>query len=127
MKVEQAADVPRVRGAARDQLRQLPVSSGEVDLVSLLLTELVTNALRHGLPPVTANLIVQGSQIRVEVCDSSDAAPTVLHTSPESTGGRGMKLVSSLATRWGWSEMLTGKCVWFELHLAVQQLARVPL
>lgn len=126
MNVVLAADVPRIRAAVHDQLRHLAVPAHHIDLTTLLLTEVVTNALRHGLPPITATVIVHQGQIRVEVCDSSDAPPVVLHTPPDSTGGRGMKLVSSLSSRWGWEELLSGKCVWFELLLLGQQRERVP-
>lgn len=126
MKVVDTADVPRVRTSAREQLRHFGLSRDDIDLVSLLLTELVTNALRHGLPPVIASISYRREMVRVEVCDSSDGEPLVLHTQPDSVGGRGMRLVSSLATKWGWSEMLSGKCVWFEVHPLEQQGVHAP-
>lgn len=126
MKVVHTADVPRVRAAVRDQLRHLEIGRSEIELVSLLLTELVSNAMRHGLPPVTARTSCRDGSIRVEVCDSNDARPEVLETTPEAIGGRGMKLVASLATAWGWEEILSGKCVWFEISLAGQRLERAP-
>ena len=92
----------------------------------LLVSELVTNAIRHGAPPVRLSLHWDRAAdrargrgaLRVEVSDSSPAAPTVAPASPDQPGGRGMLIVQQLAARWGSSVPASrlGKTVWFELR-----------
>lgn len=116
MRTVQAADVPRVRSAVSDQLRHLALSEAVIDVATLLLSELVTNAMRHGNLPITCSAILSGQRIRVEVCDASANPPVVVEAAPDAIGGRGMKLVAALADEWGWQRTDEGKCVWFELN-----------
>lgn len=120
MKPLRAADVPRVRSAVSDQLRHLALSNEVIDVATLLLSELVTNAMRHGSMPITCSTFLTGSRIRVEVCDVNTAPPVVIEAAPDALGGRGMKLVAGLAEEWGWYRTETGKCVWFELSTEVK-------
>ncbi|MGZ4592988.1 MAG: SpoIIE family protein phosphatase [Actinomycetes bacterium] len=81
----------------------------------LVVTELTTNALIHGAPPVivTAHLIADG--VRIEVGDSSHVAPIRAHAAVDGMTGRGIALVESLSRRWGVESRATGKVVWAEL------------
>lgn len=115
LKTDRPADVPRVRSAIGDQLRHLDIPVDTIDTATLLLSELVTNAIRHGSLPITCSMSYSHGQLRVEVCDASADAPVVVEAPVDSIGGRGMKLVSVLAHSWGWQVLTTGKCVWFEL------------
>lgn len=83
----------------------------------LLVSELATNAIRHGSPPVRLSLRLHGDRLRVEVTDSSPALPELGHPGPDQTGGRGLQIVQQLAARWGSSASRRplGKTVWFEL------------
>ena len=83
----------------------------------LLVSELATNAIRHGSPPVRLVLRMNGDRLRVEVTDSSPVLPEVNDASPDQTSGRGLHIVQQLAARWGSSVSRTklGKTVWFEL------------
>lgn len=126
MRAVHTADVPRIRAAVRSQLQRLAIAHTDIDLVTLLLTELMGNAMRHGLVPVICQINVKSLQIRVEVCDHSSDAPVVVESPPDAVGGRGMKLVSSLATQWGWHATDVGKCVWFEIATCEQQCEPVP-
>ena len=89
----------------------------DVDDAALLVTELASNALRHGGPGV--DLWVRqlpGGGLRVEVVDGhATALPVLRAAGPEAEGGRGLLLVSVLARAWGTERLSAGKCVWFEL------------
>ncbi|MBB5915184.1 two-component sensor histidine kinase [Nocardia transvalensis] len=76
--------------------------------------ELVTNALRHGLPPRTcAVTLSHGPRLRVEVSDTSPEAPRF--RAPDDTGGLGLVLVDQMSTAWGIDRHPGGKTVWAEL------------
>jgi anti-sigma regulatory factor (Ser/Thr protein kinase) len=83
----------------------------------LLVSELATNAIRHGSPPVRLSLRLERDRLRVEVTDSSPALPELSHPSPDQVGGRGLQIVQQLAATWGASSSprRLGKTVWFEL------------
>jgi serine/threonine-protein kinase RsbW len=83
----------------------------------LLVSELATNAIRHGRPPVRMSLRWERNRLRVEVTDSSPALPQLSRTGPDQIGGRGLQIVQLLAARWGasTSSRRLGKTVWFEL------------
>ena len=82
----------------------------------LLLSELVTNVVRHVSPTTTftIELILSGLKLRVSVVDGSPTPPVLRDRTAQ--GGHGMWLVSTIADRWGSSgKRAGGKQVWFEL------------
>ena len=83
----------------------------------LLVSELATNAIRHGTPPVRLSLHLERDRLRVEVTDSSPTLPHVDSPGPDQLGGRGLQIVQQLAATWGASSSprKLGKTVWFEL------------
>jgi anti-sigma regulatory factor (Ser/Thr protein kinase) len=83
----------------------------------LLVSELATNAIRHGSPPVRLSLRLDRDRLRVEVTDSSPALPELSRPDPNQIGGRGLQIVQLLSARWGASASprRLGKTVWFEL------------
>jgi anti-sigma regulatory factor (Ser/Thr protein kinase) len=83
----------------------------------LLVSELATNAIRHGTPPVRLSLRLERDRLRVEVTDSSPTLPELGQPGPGQVGGRGLQIVQKLASRWGASSLprRLGKTVWFEL------------
>ena len=83
----------------------------------LLVSELATNAIRHGTPPVRLSLRLDSDKLRVEVTDSSPTLPELGTPGSDQTSGRGLQIVQQLAARWGSSASRTrlGKTVWFEL------------
>ena len=83
----------------------------------LLVSELATNAIRHGTPPVRLSLLLYRDRLRVEVTDSSPALPELGHPGPDQISGRGLQIVQQLAATWGASSSprKLGKTVWFEL------------
>ena len=94
---------------------QINGETGEVTV--LLVSELVTNAMRHGGEPIRLVAHTTQSGLRVEVYDgNSDAFPAIRDIRPDAPGGRGLRLVDALADRWGTTEVAgDGKCVWFEI------------
>ncbi|MBN9102877.1 MULTISPECIES: ATP-binding protein [unclassified Pseudonocardia] len=83
---------------------------------TLLLSELVTNVIRHveGPANLTLRIDLAGPDLRVCVADSSRSRPTPT-AGAGSGGGYGLSLVSALARRWGTEDHPDGKQVWFEL------------
>lgn len=88
-----------------------------VDTATLLVTELVTNAVRHAQPPIALRITrPQHGLLHVAVADHGLHPPKPdLHPDTTTPGGRGLFLVDSLATRWGHRFDGQGKTVWFEL------------
>jgi hypothetical protein len=84
----------------------------------LLTSELVTNAVTHtdGGSELHASYDPMGGRVRVEVADTSSIVPTIRKTDGSSSlGGRGLRVIDTVATRWGTILLPTGKSVWFEL------------
>lgn len=93
--------------------------AGFLDLVLLLTSELVTNAVIHGRRPVELRLIDDGNQIKIEISDGNpDPLPAEAGWPPVTQqSGRGLLIVDNLADQWGCRSRRTppGKTVWFEL------------
>ena len=87
----------------------------QLDVVSLLVSELVTNAVVHARSDVEVGVQLTHDGIRIDVMDTSVAAPVARRAEPYDTSGRGLELVNSLATRWGVDRGPNGKSVWFEV------------
>ncbi len=86
------------------------------DVTELLVSELVTNALRHAGPPRQLRLFRDRS-LTVEVADAAHQVPLLRPIDEGVESGRGMRLVNELAHRWGSRATRHGKVVWFELEL----------
>ncbi|WP_441250426.1 SpoIIE family protein phosphatase [Kitasatospora sp. McL0602] len=87
-----------------------------VDTTELLVSELVTNALRHGHGEIRLRLLRDRTMV-CEVWDDGYAQPRQRRAQETDEGGRGLQLVSLLAERWGSRRTPNGKIVWFELTL----------
>lgn len=90
------------------------------DTAELLVSELVTNALRHARGPVRLNLSVCEGRLRCEVEDTNDAGPVRRTVPLDAEGGRGIELLDMLSEAWGSFRTATGKTTWFELAVPVQ-------
>lgn len=84
--------------------------------VELVVSELVTNAIRYGQPPVQLRLIRDTSLI-CEVSDGSSTAPHLRRARTYDEGGRGLLLVAQLTQRWGTRHRADGKTIWAELDI----------
>ncbi|WP_326573785.1 SpoIIE family protein phosphatase [Streptomyces sp. NBC_00481] len=89
----------------------------EVSFVTeLVVSELVTNAIRYGGSPIQLRLIRETTLI-CEVSDSSGTAPHMRRARAFDEGGRGLLLVAQLTQRWGTRHTRTGKTIWAEQAL----------
>ncbi|MFE0249076.1 SpoIIE family protein phosphatase [[Kitasatospora] papulosa] len=84
------------------------------DEVELLVSEVVTNAVRYAERPVTLRLL-RTDILRCEVGDDAPQLPRQRRARETDEGGRGLFLVNRLARRWGATRLSTGKVVWFEM------------
>lgn len=86
----------------------------------LTVSELVTNAIRYGHPPIQLRLIHTHTTLITEVFDSSNTTPHMRRARTYDEGGRGLLLIAQLAHRWGTRHTPTGKTVWTEQTLTGQ-------
>lgn len=110
---------PAIVSSARElAVRQL-LGWGLDDLVmttELVVSELVTNAIRHGTAPVKLRMI-RHDRLICEVSDASNTSPRMGHARTTDEGGRGLFLVAQLTRRWGTRYTQAGKIIWAEQDL----------
>ncbi|NNN32787.1 ATP-binding protein [Streptomyces sp. S3(2020)] len=109
--------VRAARVAVRARLRDWNLDS-VADITTLLVSELVTNALRHATGPIGVRLVRPsglGDVLLVEVSDPLPDPPRERVAHPEDESGRGLQLVAHSSRRWGTRPGEAGKTVWFEL------------
>ncbi|MFP1624307.1 SpoIIE family protein phosphatase [Streptomyces sp. 5K101] len=82
----------------------------------LILSELVTNAIRYGGPPIRVRLLLDRTLI-CEVSDAGRSAPHLRYAATTDEGGRGLYLVAQYAERWGTRYTADGKVIWSEQKL----------
>lgn len=110
--------VADARAVVRVTLREWGLESAS-DMATLLVSELVTNALRYASGPIGLRLEREqdGDALLVEVSDPLPDPPLERPAGTDDEGGRGLQLVARSASRWGTRRGRTGKTVWFELPL----------
>lgn len=109
------AVVPSVRARCRETLREWGLEEAGF-ATELILSELITNAIRYGLPPVRVRLL-HGSCLICEVSDGSGTSPRLRRAATTDEGGRGLFLVAQFAQRWGTRYTTRGKVIWAEQFL----------
>ncbi|MGW6490781.1 SpoIIE family protein phosphatase [Streptomyces sp. NPDC055056] len=82
----------------------------------LIVSELVTNAIRYAEPPIRLRLLLD-SRLTCEVVDASSTAPRLRHARSTDEGGRGLFLVAQLSLRWGARHTPEGKVIWAEQEI----------
>jgi anti-sigma regulatory factor (Ser/Thr protein kinase) len=92
------------------------------DLAELIVSELVTNALRHGVPParrasgencIRLRLLAQAPFVMCMVTDPGRGIPVLRDSDAEAESGRGLTVVEACCVRWGWHLLDEGgKVVW---------------
>jgi anti-sigma regulatory factor (Ser/Thr protein kinase) len=114
------ADVTAPR-QARAFLAEACCGSHEAQVVEeaqLLVSELVTNAVRYGAPPIELQVrCAGGDHLQVRVRDSEPRTPRPRDPNPDAEGGRGLLLVDLVSDEWGHDDDADGKAVWFTLRV----------
>jgi len=117
-RIEIAMD-PRAPKRAREFVRAahcIEHNASVLDETALLVSELVTNAVRHGAPPIITEVECAGTDgMQVRVTDGSPQSPTVRTADFDAESGRGFTLVDLLSDAWGVEPTPAGKAVWFRL------------
>ncbi|MFI9755318.1 SpoIIE family protein phosphatase [Streptomyces collinus] len=109
------AAVAEMRKAACRQLSDWGLDEAAF-VTELVVSELVTNAIRYGRPPVELRLIYDRTLI-CEVSDGSTTAPHLRRARTFDEGGRGLLLVAQLTQGWGTRQIPNGKIIWAEQAL----------
>ncbi|KUM78352.1 SpoIIE family protein phosphatase [Streptomyces curacoi] len=109
-------EVGRARAVVREQLHEWGLAKLAYT-AEVLVSELVTNAVRHSHSRPVELRLVRGDTLLCEVDDDDHDLPTLLNAGSGEETGRGLRVVSTLAREWGTSRTSAGKTVWFELTL----------
>ncbi|MFG2307976.1 SpoIIE family protein phosphatase [Streptomyces sp. NPDC048566] len=107
---------PMTAGQARRLIRRALHRwglEGLLDTTELMVSEVVTNAVRFASRPISLRLL-RTEVLRCEVTDDSPLVPRMRAADPGEECGRGLFLVDQLALRWGATRLGSGKVVWFE-------------
>lgn len=111
--------VPQARRIIRTELARWGLHE-YVEIAELLVSELVTNALRHARGPIQLRMShsADGRMLRCDIADGCPATPPAARppARADEEHGRGLHLVDQLSTRWGARHTAAGKTVWFELR-----------
>lgn len=139
----QPTEVRHARTFLRAQLAGYPHLP--IDLILLLTSELVTNAMLHGRSRIGLDVSIhpgaipaqgaggggadEGPAVLVGVTDESPMVPRQRPRSRSNEGGRGLQIVQELADEWGWLPLddTGGKIVWFRVHAEASDRIRRPV
>lgn len=115
--------IAEARRTVRTTLREWDLAELS-DSVECVVSELVTNAVRHGVPgaaplpvpepqPVTLTLVRRGGEVVCAVFDPGAGVPAPCEAEDVAESGRGLQIVATLSDAWGWSAPgPVGKAVW---------------
>ncbi|MGI5349222.1 ATP-binding protein [Streptomyces sp. CA-250714] len=118
---------PRAAAAARAYTRRAvarhapAMPMDRIDDLCLVVSELVTNAIRYGTEPgdkLALKVVLSADRARIEVHDPVRRRPRPRPESCDRTSGRGLLVVAALAESWGTDDRPLGKIVWAELAWA---------
>jgi signal transduction histidine kinase/DNA-binding response OmpR family regulator len=114
----EAASVRQAREVVRGCINDWGVPDPAAGDAVLVVSELVTNGLLHGRPPIGLRVRHTGDELVIEVRDSAIALPKPARFGSDHPSGRGLAVVARLASRWGARAEDTGKVVWATFQLA---------
>jgi len=112
----------RARSLIKRPLRQWGLTE-LTPLAELVVSELVTNAVRYAQSKISLRLVLEGG-LFCEVVDDSAALPRLRQAADDDERGRGLQVVSQIAQRWGTRRTSAGKVVWCELAVPSTRQAR---
>jgi len=103
------------RGFLASVARSLDVPEETMSVAELALSEVVTNAVVHGEPPIRVHVDATASHLEISVTDAGPARPRADETRLDATGGRGLAIVAAVAGAWGCDPDPEGpgKRIWF--------------
>jgi anti-sigma regulatory factor (Ser/Thr protein kinase) len=121
-----------VRAARRYALEAIGEAIGTVptpvvESVSLAVSELATNCVRHAGTDFTVDVEVDADRVRVEVSDHGSGVPTLRAPGPSEPSGRGLGLVREVSETWGItaSSDPPGKSVWFTVRIVRSDISEL--
>ncbi len=105
------------RGFLTSIARRLDLPTETAAVAELALSEIVTNAVVHGRPPIIVEVRALPDRLHVSVTDGSPALPRADETHLDATGGRGLAIVAAVAGAWGCEPdpLGRGKRIWFSV------------
>ena len=104
--------VAEARHLVTSYLRERGMPAPLVADAALATSELVTNAVLHGRPPVELRLRIEAADVLIEVRDRATYQPRKLRPDEDDEHGRGLQIVAALSARWGTRPTEHGKAVW---------------
>ncbi len=114
-------EVPRARRLVRERLARWELDGALGDTAALLVSEILTNTVRHARGGGAALRLVRADALLCEVSDEDPEPPVLAEAGELDEQGRGLAVVSALARSWGTSRTARGKTVWFELALPARR------
>lgn len=111
--------VAQARQQAMEQLADWGLEESGF-ITELVVSELVTNAIRYGAAPIQLRIIRNGGLI-CEVSDASSTSPHLRRSRSSDEGGRGLLLVAQLTRSWGTRHTSSGKVIWCEQDISAQE------
>ena len=109
--------VAAARGFAQRAVRRLACPECADDAL-LVVSELVTNAIRAGAQRIGVDITRDGTVLRIRVTDDGVGWPRMHRPGPNTAHGRGLVLVAAVAADWGVEPRTAGKEVWAALSVA---------
>jgi anti-sigma regulatory factor (Ser/Thr protein kinase) len=113
-----AASAGDARRLVRGALAEWGLSAAEEETALLLLTELMSNGVRHAKTELHVLVTYDGFRIHVGVSDGDQHPAALTEATPTPHRGWGLRLVDLLSSDWGTITERHGKTVWFDLDVA---------
>ncbi|WP_338083876.1 ATP-binding protein [Candidatus Frankia nodulisporulans] len=107
--------VPQARHVLREGMRLASIPEDVGSTAELLVSELVTNAVKYGEPPLWLFIEMRPGLIHASVSDTSTVLPQRRTADADAEGGRGLLVLDALAGSWGTVAAESGKYLWFDL------------
>jgi len=113
----EAESVAEARDWVESFIGQVPDAAAVCDDAVLIVSELVTNALRHGLGDIVLRASMDDGAVAMSVTDNGAELPVLREVQRDRVGGVGLQIVERLSTTWGVAPFPGGKTVWVTLAL----------